>query len=186
MGDLRYFVVGSLDGYIADADGRFDWAEPDDVEVLGFINELGQEVTTYLYGRRMYELMQVWETDPAAAAMSPGSAEFARQWQQARKVVFSTTLPRVSTTRTTLERTFDPGRVRELKAAADGDLYIEGPTLAAHALRAGLVDRFQVILAPVVVGGGKRYYPDGVRLDLRLQEVRRFGNGMAYLDYDVR
>lgn len=185
MARLIYSVIASLDGYIADRSGGFDWAVPDE-EVLAFINERERSVGAYLLGRRMYELMTAWETDPAAAAQSPESAEFARTWQAAQKVVYSTTLDAVSTTRTRLERRFDPAAVDRLKRAAPADLNVSGPSLAAHAFRAGLVDEVQLTIAPVIIGGGKSCYPDDVRLDLGLTGMRRFGNGMSWLRYDVR
>jgi len=179
---LIYTSLASLDGYIADEEGAFDWAVPDE-EVLVFLNDLERSVGTYLYGRRMYELMIGWETDPAAAAQSAASGDFARIWQAADKVVYSTTLTAVSTARTRLERSFDADAVRRLKEAATQDLNVSGPDLAADALRAGVVDEFNVVIAPVVVGGGKRLFPDHLRVDLELLEQRRFDNGMAYLRY---
>lgn len=184
MGRLVYSMITSLDGYVADAGGRFEWAVPDE-EVLEAINADTEGYGTYLYGRRMYEMMEVWETDPAAAAQSPRSAGFARLWTAAQKVVYSTTLPAVVTERTRLERRFDPEGVRRLKESAGADLTVDGPTLAAHALRAGLVDEVRVLVCPVVLGGGLGFWPDGVRLDLRLRDEQRFANGMVQLGYDV-
>lgn len=181
---LLYSVIGSLDGYLADADGGFGWAEPDE-EVLAFVTDAERGVGTYLYGRRMYELMHVWETDPAAAALSPESARFAEVWQAADKVVYSTTLPAVRTERTLLRREFDADEVRGWVRDADADLTIAGPTLAAHAFGAGLVDELQVVVVPELVGGGLRYLPDE-RVSLELLDERRFGNGMVWLRYDVR
>lgn len=183
MGRLIYTVIGSLDGYMADADGTFDWAVPDE-EVLAFVNEQERSVGTYLYGRRIYELMTVWETDPAAAAQSAESAHFARLWQAADKIVYSTTSDSVSTRRTQLRHVFDAEEVRDLKAHASADLNVAGPTLAAHAFRAGLVDEVQVTVAPIIVGAGLSYYPD-VLTPLVLRDTRRFGNGMVWLRYDV-
>ncbi|GAB4065122.1 dihydrofolate reductase family protein [Angustibacter speluncae] len=184
MARLVYSVIGSLDGYLADADGGFGWAEPSE-EVLAFVTEAERGVGTYLYGRRMYELMHVWETDPAAAALSPESARFAEVWQAADKVVYSTTLPDVRTERTLLRRDFDVDEVRGWLREADADLTVAGPTLAAHAFRAALVEELQVVVVPEVVGGGLRYLPD-VRASLDLREERRFANGMVWLRYDVR
>lgn len=181
---LIYSVICSLDGYIADESGNFDWAVPDE-EVLDFLNHQEQAVGTYLYGRRMYELMIGWETDPAAAAQSPKSAEFAEIWQAADKIVYSTTLPQVSTSRTKLERDFDPEAVRRLKAACGADLNVSGPTLAGHAFRADLIDEVQLMVAPVIVGGGKSCLPAHLKVDLELADERRFGNGMVHLRYDV-
>ena len=153
MAKLLYAMNVSLDGYIADEDGKFDWGAPDE-EFFCFINDLERPVGTYLYGRRLYEMMAVWETDPAAAAQSPGTREFAQIWQAADKVVYSTTLAAAATTRTRIERVFDPQAVRQLKAAAERDLTVGGPTLAAHAITAGLVDEYHLFVWPVVVGGG--------------------------------
>jgi dihydrofolate reductase len=182
MAKLIYVLNVSLDGYIADEDGKFDWGAPGE-EFYSFINDLLRPVGTYLYGRRLYELMQVWETDPAAAAQSPGTREFAQIWQAADKVVYSRTLEAAATTRTRMERDFDPEAVRQLKAAAERDLTVGGPTLGAHAITAGLVDEYQLFVWPVVVGGGKRLLPDRVRLQLELLDERRFTNGMVYLRY---
>jgi dihydrofolate reductase len=179
---LIYSAIASLDGYIEDRDGRFDWAVPDD-EVHGFINDLQRPVGTYLYGRRMYETMAGWETDHTLAAQSQLMRDFAQIWQGADKIVYSTTLENPSTARTRIERDFDPEAVRRLKASEDRDLTVGGPDLAGHAFKAGLVDEFQLFVAPVVVGGGKQSLPDGVRLELELLDQRRFGNGMVYLRY---
>jgi dihydrofolate reductase len=184
MPRLIYSVICSLDGYSADEHGRFDWAVPDE-EVIAFLNEQSSGVTTYLYGRRMYETMTVWETDPDAAAISPESGVFAQIWQRARKVVFSTTLNEVRTTRTTVERELTADVVARIKAEADGDLYIDGPTLAGGALRLGLVDEIHLILVPAIVGGGLAVLPARLRLDLTLLDERRFGNGMMHLRYAV-
>jgi dihydrofolate reductase len=182
MAKLLYLFNVSLDGYIEDEDGNLDWGAPGE-EYYSFINDLVRPVGTYLYGRRLYQLMQVWETDPAAAAQSPGTREFAKLWQAADKVVYSRTLQAAATTRTRIERDFDPEGVRHLKAAANRDLTVGGPTLAAHAITAGLVDEYQLFVWPVVVGGGKRFFPNRVRLQLELLDERRFGNGVVYLRY---
>jgi dihydrofolate reductase len=184
MAQLIYATIMSLDGYIEDADGRFDWAEPDD-DVHQFFNDFVRPAGTYLYGRRMYETMAVWETDPGLAAGPPVGREFAEIWQAADKVVYSTTLDRPVTARTRIEREFDPAAVRGLKAAADRDLVIGGSQLAAEAFRAGLVDRLDLVLAPAVVGGAKPGLPEGVRLGLDLVDERRLSGGMAYLAYRV-
>ena len=184
MARLIYSTIQSLDGYIEDADGHFGWAEPDE-EVHQFFNDLLRPAGTHLYGRRMYETMAVWETEPALAAGSPVTADFAKVWQAADKVVYSTTLDRPVTARTRIERSFDPDAVRELKASADRDLMIGGAQLAGQALQAGLVDELHLVFAPAVVGGGKRTIPDGVRLGLELVDQRRFPSGMAYLAYRV-
>ncbi|MGC5629355.1 dihydrofolate reductase family protein [Georgenia sp. Z1344] len=184
MGRLIYWMNVSLDGYVAGPDGSPGWAEPS-AEVMAAFNADTAEVGTYLYGRRIYELMSVWETDPAIAAESAGNAEFARLWQAAEKVVHSATLGVVPTRRTRVERTFDPARVRELKDSTTTNITVNGPTLAAQALRAGLVDEVGMYLWPVALGGGLRFLPDDVALDLRLTSERRFGNGTVRLRYDV-
>jgi dihydrofolate reductase len=178
---LIYTAIASLDGYIADEDGRFDWAVPDE-EVHGFINDLERSVGTYLYGRRMYEVMTGWET-MALADQSPFMRDFAQIWRAADKIVYSTTLATVSTARTRIERAFDPEAVRQLKASLARDLAVGGPDLAAHAFEAGLVDECHVFVAPIVVGGGTRSFPDDVRVRLELADERRFGSGMVHLRY---
>lgn len=181
---LEYSVIVSLDGYHSDAGGGFAWAEPDE-EVLAFVNERERGATTYLYGRRMYEMMTGWETDPSFAESGPLLADFAGIWQAAEKIVYSTTLQTVSTARTRIEREFDPDAVRKVIASSVGDVAVGGPGLAAHALRAGLVDVLNVYLCPVVVGGGTPYLPTDVRFDLQLREEHRFGGGVVFLRYDV-
>ena len=185
MAKLLYVMNASLDGYIADEDGKFDWGAPDE-EYYSFINDLLRTVGTYLYGRRLYELMAVWETDPAAAAQSPGTREFAQIWQAADKVVYSRTLQATSTTRTRIERDLDPEAVRHLMAAAERDLTVGGPDLGAQAITAGLVDEVHLFVWPVVVGGGKPFLPDRARLQLELLDERRFTNGVVYLRYRTR
>jgi dihydrofolate reductase len=182
MAKLLYVMNASLDGYIADEDGNLDWGEPGE-EYYAFLNDLVRPVGAYLYGRRLYELMAVWETDPAAVAQSPGAREFAQIWQAADKVVYSRTLQAAATTRTRIERDFDPDAVRQLKAAAERDLTVGGPDLGAQAITAGLVDEVQLFVWPVVVGGGQRFLPARVRLQLELVDERRFGNGVVYLRY---
>jgi dihydrofolate reductase len=184
MATLIYLTNVSLDGYIADANGSFDWTEPDD-ELFAFITDLVRPVGTHLYGRRLYETMAVWETDPALGASSPLMADFADAWQDADKVVYSTSLDAVSTDRTRLERSFDPDSVRALKASATGDLIVGGAQLAGHAFTAGLVDECQLIIRPVVVGGGKPALPRGTRIDLELLDHRRVGNGVMFVRYGV-
>jgi dihydrofolate reductase len=182
MAKLIYVMNASLDGYIADQDGNFDWGAPGE-EYYSFINDLVRPVGTYLYGRRLYELMQVWETDPAAAAQSPGAREFAQIWQSADKIVYSRTLATASTTRTRIESDFDPEAVRQLKVAAERDFTVGGPTLGAQAITAGLVDEVQLFVWPVVVGGGKHFLPDRARLQLELLDEHRLGSGAVYLRY---
>jgi dihydrofolate reductase len=182
MARLIYSVLASLDGYNADEDGNFDWAAPDE-EVHRFVNDLERPVGTYLYGRRMYEVMAAWETDPTIPDQSPTMRDFAQLWQAADKVVFSRTLAAPTTARTRIEREFDPEAVRQLKAAAGRDLSVGGPQLAAHAFKAGLVDECHLFLAPMVVGGGNQALPDHLRLRLELLDEHRFGNGTVFLHY---
>jgi dihydrofolate reductase len=182
---LIYSGIMSLDGYTADADGRFDWAEPD-AEVHACVNDLERPIGTYLYGRRMYDTMAVWETMAAEPDLPPVARDSARIWQGAEKVVYSTTLVEASTPRTRIERSFDPDAVRTMKQSAAADISVGGPGLASQAVAAGLVDEWHLFVTPVVVGGGTRYLPDGVRLDLDLVEQRRFGNGVVLLRYRTR
>jgi dihydrofolate reductase len=182
LAKLIYSVIASLDGYIADEEGDFSWAEPDE-EVHRFVNDLERPVGTYLFGRRMYDVMAYWETVDTRTDRPAFEREFAEIWQAADKVVYSKTLETVSSARTRIEREFDPETVRELKAGADRDLAIGGPGLAAQAIRAGLVDEWHLFLAPAVVGGGLKALPDGVRVQLDLLDERRFGNGTVFLRY---
>jgi len=184
MARLIYSVISSLDGYVADTEGTFDWALPSDEE-HAFVNDLERGAGTHLYGRRMYEVMQVWETDPSFAESSPVTSDYARIWQSADKIVYSRTLTQAVTARTRIEREFDADAVGRLKASADRDLGIGGPNLAAHAIRAGLIDEYHFFVAPVIVGGGKRALPDDVRLTLALIDERRFDNGVVYLKYSA-
>ncbi len=185
MARLIYSAITSLDGYIADEDGNFDWAAPDD-EVHAFVNDLERPIGTYLYGRRMYEVMAAWDDARILAGQSPVAHDFAAIWRAADKIVYSGTLEAVSSARTRLERVFEPDAVREMKADAERDISVGGPGLAAQAIRAGLVDELQFFVTPVVVGGGKRALPVDVRLELELLEERRFGGGVVYLRYRVR
>jgi dihydrofolate reductase len=184
MAKLIYIANVSLDGYIEDSHGNFAWTEPDD-EVFAFITDLVRPAGAYLYGRRLYETMAVWETDPALAAQSELMGEFARVWQAADKIVYSTTLHDVSTARTRLERDFDPPAIRALKASAAGDLTVGGANIAAHAFKAGLVDECQLLIYPVFLGAGKSSLPRDMRADLELLDERRFSNGVVYLRYRV-
>lgn len=184
MGALIYTAICSLDGYINDPDGDFDWAAPTP-EIFTFLNEIEARVQTELYGRRTYELMAVWETDPSLAESGEQEHEFARWWQRTTKVVYSSTLPDVATGNTRLERTFDPAVVRRLKQESPGDLSVFGPTLAAHAFRAGLVDEVHLYLRPRTVGGGTPALP-ATTLELDLLEERRFADGTVYLRYAVQ
>ena len=184
MATLIYSAIASLDGYIEDEDGKFDWAEPDE-EVHTFVNDHERPVGTYLYGRRMYEVMAVWET-MTLADQPPFVKDFAEIWRAADKIVYSKTLARATTARTRIERDFDPDAVRETKAAAGRDITVSGPQLAAEAIRAGLVDECHLFVTPIIVGGGKSWLPDNVRVQLELLEERRFGNGVVYLRYRTR
>jgi dihydrofolate reductase len=185
MARLIYAAIASLDGYTEDKNGDFDWFTPDE-EVHKFINNLQRSVGTHLYGRRMYETMMVWETDPGLAAESPILRDYAEIWQAADKIVYSKTLQAVATRKTQLERTFNPTIIRQLKEAVNQDMIIGGPELAAHAFRAGLIDECQFFLPPIIVGGGKPALPDNVRLKLELLEERRFDSGVVYLRYRTR
>jgi dihydrofolate reductase len=183
MARLIYIGIASLDGYVADSSGNFDWSAPDE-EVHAFVNDLERDAGIHLYGRRMYEVMSAWETmggpdDPAVIQ------DYARIWRRAEKVVYSASLATAATTRTRVVRTFNPEAVRELKASASGTISIGGASLAAAALRAGLVDECGIFLNPVAVGGGLRFLPDGLKLRLELQDERRFGNGVVYLSYRI-
>jgi dihydrofolate reductase len=181
MSKLVYSALASLDGYVEDASGAFDWAAPDE-EVHAFVNELERPIATYLYGRRMYETMAYWES-PANTAGEPGVIqEYAEIWRAADKVVYSRTLEAVTTARTRIEREFDPAAVRRLKESTSADLGIGGAELAARAIEAGLVDEYHMFLVPFVVGAGKRALPD-FRLILELLDERRFGNGTVFLRY---
>ena len=182
MARLIYSAIMSLDGYVADADGRFEWAAPDE-EVHAFVNELERPVGTYLYGRRMYETMRYWETAHTLADQSPVALDFARIWQAADKIVYSTTLQTPDTARTRVEQDFDPVEVHKLKEAADRDLTVGGAHLAAQAIAVGLVDEYQLFVVPAVVGGGTRALPDQVRLNLALAQEHKFGSGTVYLCY---
>ncbi len=182
MASLIYVANTSLDGYTEDRDGKFDWTEPSE-EYFRFITNLVRATRTHLYGRRMYESMMVWETDPTLAAQSPLTRDFAEIWQAANKIVYSRTLETLSTRKTQLERTFDPEAIRQLKAASEHDILIGGPELAAQALRAGLIDECHLFLIPILVGGGKSALPDNVRMELELLAERRFRGGTVYLRY---
>src|SRR5436190_6849437 len=184
MAKVIYVSNVSLDGYIEDEHGSFDWTETDD-EVFAFITDLVRPVGTYLYGRRLYDTMAPWETAPALAAQSELMADFANVWQAADKVVYSTTLDAVSTAKTQLERNFDSALVRDIKASATSDLTVGGAHLAAQAFKAGLVDECHLLIRPVVVGGGKPALPSDTRVALELLEDRRLGKGVVYLRYRI-
>ncbi len=184
LAKLIYFMPTSLDGYIAD-DGNFDWSVPGE-EALAFINDLHRPIGTYLYGRKEYETMAVWETPEVFPSVTPVMMDFARIWQAADKIVYSKSRETVSTPRTRLVREFDPQAVRELKARSPLDLSVAGPTLAAHAIRTGLVDEYHLLVAPATLGRGIRVLPGGVRMSLDLLDERRFANGMVYLRYQAQ
>jgi dihydrofolate reductase len=185
MARLIYSALTSLDGYVADEDGNFDWAKPSE-EVHVFVNDLERPVGTHLYGRRMYEVMAYWETADTTGDQPPFFRDYAEIWKAAEKIVYSRTLAEVSSARTRIEREFDIDAIRQLKATADSDISVGGPDLAAQAIEAGLVDELHLVLAPVVVGGGKPSLPDKVRLELELLDERRFANGVVHLHYRTR
>jgi dihydrofolate reductase len=184
MAKVIYSALTSLDGYIEDEYGKFDWAEPDE-EVHTFVNDLERSVGTYLYGRRMYEVMVAWEA-LTLADQPPYMQDYAEIWRAADKVVYSKTLEAVSSAKTRIERDFDPEAVRQMRAAAPRDISLGGPDLAAQAFEAGLVDECHLFLAPIVVGGGKHSLPNNVRLELELLDERRFDNGVVHLPYRTR
>jgi dihydrofolate reductase len=185
MSALVSMGITSLDGYISDEHGDFSWAAPD-VDVHAFVNDLERSIGTYLYGRRMYEVMRFWETAADLPDLPAVGREYAAIWGDTDKVVYSSSLEEAPTSRTRLERAFDPDAVRRMKAESERDLSVAGPGLAANAFRAGLVDVAAMFLYPVVLGGGTAFLPDGVRLDLELLDERRFGNGVVFLRYAVR
>src|SRR4051812_30323712 len=184
MAKLIYAAIASLDGYVADAQGKFDWSVPD-AQVHGFVNDLHGPIGTYLYGRRLYDVMVAWETMDTRGE-PPVMQDYAQIWRAAEKVVYSRTLQAAASGRTRIERDFDAAAVRRLKASAARDISVGGAELAGHALRAGLVDEIQLFLSPVVVGGGTAALPDGLRVDLELLGERRFGNGVVHLHHRVR
>ena len=185
MAKLIYSAFTSLDGYVADETGNFDWAELD-VEVNAFINSLERQIGTYLFGRKMYETMAVWETTDVIPQLTAAALEFAPIWQAAEKTVYSTTLQTVSTAKTRLERKFEADVVRELKAGATREVAVGGPALAAHAIRAGLVDEYHLLIAPIIAGSGNPYLPDKVSVKLELLDERRFDNGMVHVRYRAK
>jgi dihydrofolate reductase len=184
MARLIYSGIMSLDGFIADEHGEFDWSAPTE-EVHAFVNERERPVGTYLYGRRMYDVMVAWE-DFDLSEQPPVARDYAEIWRAADKVVYSTTLAAPASARTRVERHFDADAVRRLKAAATSDISIGGPELASHAIRAGLVDEYQFFLSPVIVGGGVPFLPPGSKAGVRLLDERRFSNGVVYLRYEAR
>jgi dihydrofolate reductase len=185
MAKLIYSAITSLDGYVADENGNFDWAAPDE-EVHRFVNDLERPTGTYLYGRRIYETMVYWETAHTLPDQPPFIQDFAGIWQAADKIVYSKTLDTPSSARTRIERDFDPDAVRRMKASAERDISVGGPDLAAQAIKAGLVDEYHLFLTAIIVGGGKQSLPDNVRLELELLDERRFGNGVVHLHYRTK
>ncbi|MEO7753394.1 MAG: dihydrofolate reductase family protein [Terracoccus sp.] len=185
MGRLVYTTIASFDGYVADADGNFDWAGPDD-EVHAFVNDLERPVGTYLCGRGLYETMVYWETAPTDDPAGSVLDDYAQIWQSAQKVVYSSTLGAAASARTRVERAFDPEQVRAMVTAADADVSVGGPRLAGYALQSGLVSEIRLFLVPVVIGGGTRAMPEGYRVGLELLEERRFTGGTVFVRYAVR
>jgi dihydrofolate reductase len=185
VGKLIYSAITSLDGYVADAQGKFEWGAPDE-EVHRFVNDRVRPAGTHLYGRRMYEVLAYWETVDPRGDQPAFMREFAEIWQAADKIVYSRTLERVTTARTRIERSFEPETVEALKAASERDLTVGGPELARQALAVGLVDELQLIVAPAVVGGGIRWLSEGLRLELELVDEGCFSNGMTHLRYRIQ
>lgn len=185
MARLIYTAITSLDGYVADKNGNFDWAAPDE-EVHSFVNDLERRAGTYLYGRRMYEVMAFWETAHTLADQSPAIRDYADIWQAADKIVYSKTLEKVTSARTRIERDFDPEAVRHMKAQTGRDISVGGPGLAAQAIKAGLVDEYHMFVTPVVVGGGNPALPDDVIVKLELVDERRFEGGVVHLHYRAK
>jgi dihydrofolate reductase len=185
MARLTYAAITSLDGYVADKNGNFDWAAPDE-EVHSFVNDLERSAGTHLYGRRMYEVMAFWETADTLADEPAVFKEYAKIWQAADKIVYSRTLQSVTTARTRIDRDFDPEAVRRLKASAGRDITVGGPGLAAQAIKAGLVDEYHLFLTPILVGGGNPALPHDVRVQLELVDERRFRGGVVHLHYRTR
>jgi dihydrofolate reductase len=185
MAKLLYSAITSLDGYVADGDGNFGWAQPD-AEVHSFVNELERPTGTYLLGRRMYEVLRYWDAPPDLAEQEPYIREFAEIWQDSDKIVYSSSLEAATSARTRVERSFDAPAVSRMKETAKADLSVGGPTLAAEALRAGLVDELHQFLNPVVVGGGTTWLPPGLHLELELLDERRFKAGVVHLHYRTK
>jgi len=185
MARLIYLAIASLDGYVEDDQGKFDWAAPDD-EVHAFVNDLARPIGTYLYGRRMYETMVFWETVSTSADQPAVTRDFAEIWRAAEKIVYSRTLQRLSSAQTRIEHDFDPATITRLKESSDRDITVGGAELAGKAIAAGLVDECHLFLNPIIVGGGKRAMPDDVRAQLELLGERRFRSGVVHLHYGVR
>ena len=182
MSKLIFAAITSLDGYVADSEGNFDWSAPDD-EVHRFVNDLERPVGTYLYGRRMYEVMRYWESADTGDGALSTEQDYARIWQAADKIVYSRSLRQVSSSRTRIEHEFDPDVIRKMKSSAPRDMSVSGPTLARQAMKLGLVDECHLFLSPIVIGGGTQALPDNVRLPLELLDEQRFSNGVVHLHY---
>jgi dihydrofolate reductase len=182
---LIYSAIASLDGYVADESGKFDWAAPSE-EVHAFVNKLERQIGTYLYGRRMYEVMVYWETAPTADEKPSAELDFAKIWKAADKIVYSKTLEKTSSARTRIERAFDAEAVRRMKATSARDISVGGPHLAGEAISAGLVDEYHLFVVPMVVGGGNRWLPSDVRVRLELVGERRFESGVVHLHYRTK
>jgi dihydrofolate reductase len=185
MANLIYSPIASLDEYVADENGNFEWAAPDE-EVHAFVNDLERKIGTYLYGRRLYEVMLYWENPPAEGDVPFVERDYTRIWQAAEKIVFSRTLTKASTAKTRIEKTFDPAAIRRLKEQSPRDISIGGAELAGQAIKAGLVDEIHLFLHPIVVGGGRRALPDGARVRLELLDQRRFASGVVHLHYRTK
>jgi dihydrofolate reductase len=185
MANLIYSTITSLDEYVADENGNFDWAAPD-AEVHAFVNDLERKIGTYLYGRRLYEVMLYWENPPTEGDASFVERDYTKIWQAAEKIVFSKTLTKASTAKTRIEKSFDPAAIRKLKAESPRDISVGGAELAGQAIKAGLVDEIHLFLHPVVVGGGRRAIPDGARVRLELLDQRRFESGVVHLHYRTK
>jgi len=185
MAKLIYFTPTSLDGYIADETGNPDWSAPDE-EGFAFISDLLRPIGMYLYGRKMFETMAIWETPDVIPGRTPAMLDFARIWQAADKMVYSKSLETIATAKTRLEREFDPQAVREFKTRLPHDVSVGGPTLAGHAIRSGLVDEYHLLVVATVLGEGIRVLPSNVGIKLDLLDERRFANGMVYLRYHAR
>jgi dihydrofolate reductase len=181
---LIYSAIASLDGYIEDKQGKFDWAAPDD-EVFAFVNDLEQPIGTYLYGRRMYQTMVFWET-VSTSGEPEAFRDFTEIWRTAEKIVYSRTLQAPASERTRIERDFDPAAIRRLKQSSARDITVGGAALAGEAMAAGLVDECYLLIVPMLVGGGKRALPDDVRAQLELLAERRFRSGVVYVHYALR
>ncbi len=182
MAKLIFFAITSLDGYMEDAEGRFDWGAPDE-EVSSFVNGLERSIGTSLFGRRMYEVMVYWESVGPSDLETQAERDFAELWRSQDKIVYSASLDTVSSAKTRLERTFDPSMIEKMKSSQERDIAVGGPNLAGQAFKAGLVDEYHLVLMPIILGGGKPALPSNVRLELELLNERRFSSGVVFLQY---